>query len=179
MKHPRKLLDNIPPLSFWVGKKIGYTKPRLKRFASELKRTEKPISTWLLPAAIKKNEAELLEGLESVKVMISGYTSEGTGLLKDMIGNKDFAFPKPLSLIKNLIKQATDPQNGDIILDFFAGSGTTGQAVLELNAEDEGDRRFLLVSTSEATAKTPDRNVCRDITAKRLKATIQGYIVPD
>lgn len=175
---PRKLLDNIPPLSFWVGKKIGYTKPRLKRFAAELKRTEKPISTWLLPAAIKKNEVEALEGLESVKGMISGYTSEGTGLLKDMIGNKDFAFPKPLSLIKNLIKQATDAQNGDIILDFFAGSGTTGQAVLELNAEDEGDRRFLLVSTSEATIKTPDRNVCRDITAKRLKAAIQGYIVP-
>jgi adenine-specific DNA-methyltransferase len=175
---PRKLLENIPPLSFWVGKKIGYTKPRLKRFASELKRTEKPVSTWLLPAAIKKNDAESLEGVESVKVMISGYTSEGTSLLKDMIGNKDFAFPKPLSLIKALLKQATDPHGENIVLDFFAGSGTTGQAVMELNAEDQGDRRFLLVSTAEATAKTPDKNVCRDITAKRLKAAIQGYTVP-
>lgn len=175
---PRKLLDNIEPLSFWVGKKIGYTKPRLKRFATELKRTEKPVSTWLLPSAMKKNEVESLEGLDAITVMISGYTSEGTALLKAMIGNKDFAFPKPLSLVKALIKQATDPQNEDIVLDFFAGSGTTGQAVLELNTEDDGDRRFLLVSTSEATAKTPDKNVCRDITAKRLKAAIQGYTVP-
>lgn len=175
---PRKLLDNIPPLSFWVGKKIGYTKPRLKRFASELKRTEKPVSTWLLPSALKKNEAESLEGLDTTTVMIAGYTSEGTALLKAMIGNKDFAFPKPLSLVKALIKQSTDAQNEDIVLDFFAGSGTTGQAVMELNTEDEGDRRFLLVSTSEATAKTPGKNVCRDITAKRLKAAIQGYTVP-
>jgi adenine-specific DNA-methyltransferase len=175
---PRKLLENIQPLSFWIGKKIGYTKPRLKRFASELKRTEKPVSTWLLPASVKKNEAESLEGLEASTVMTSGYTSQGTALLKDMIGNKDFAFPKPLSLIKALLKQATDSHGENIVLDFFAGSGTTGQAVLELNAEDQGDRRFLLVSTSEATAKTPDKNVCRDITAKRLKAAIQGYTVP-
>jgi adenine-specific DNA-methyltransferase len=175
---PRRLLENIQPLTFWVGKKIGYTKPRYKRFASDLKRTEKPVSTWLLPAAVKKTEAELLEGLDATTVMISGYTSEGTALLKEMIGNKDFAFPKPLSLVKALIKQATDPQGENIVLDFFAGSGTTGQAVLELNTEDEGDRRFLLVSTSEATAKTPDKNVCRDITAKRLKAAIQGYTVP-
>ncbi len=173
-----KLLDNLQPLSFWVGKKIGYTKPRLKRFASELKRTEKPVSTWLLPAAVKKNEAESLEDLDATTVMISGYTSEGTALLKDMIGNKDFAFPKPLSLIKALLKQATDPNGEHIVLDFFAGSGTTGQAVLELNTEDQGDRRFLMVSTSEATAKTPDKNVCRDITAKRLKAAINGYTVP-
>src|SRR5690606_10536633 len=53
---PARLLDYIPPLEFWVGKKIGYMKPRLKRFKSELKRTHKPISTWIQPAATVKSK---------------------------------------------------------------------------------------------------------------------------
>lgn len=76
-------------------------------------------------------------------------------------------YPKPLSLIKGLLSQATQP--GDIVLDFFAGSGTTGQAVLELNAEDSGQRRFILCSSTEATAKEPDKNLCRDVCAERLR----------
>lgn len=58
---------------------------------------------------------------------------------------------------------------GDIILDFFAGSATTAQAVMELNAEDGGDRCFIMVSSTEATMDEPDKNICRDITAERVR----------
>lgn len=171
---PAKLLDNILPLSFWVGKKIGYGKPRYKRFANELKRTEKPISTWVLPSSIKREDLELIEA-EEVKLITTGFTSEGTALLSQMIGNKDFPYPKPLSLIKELIGQATDAESGHIVLDFFAGSGTTGHAVLDLNKEDDGDRTFILVSATEATVNEPKKNVCQNVTAKRLKSAISGY----
>lgn len=174
---PQRVLDAIPPLSFWVGKQIGYTKPRLKRFATDLRRSEKPVSTWILPSAVKKAEAEQLEGREDAQIMVTGYTSEGTALVKQMLGHNNFPFPKPLSLIKSLIEQSTDAQGGDIVLDFFAGTGTTGQAVLALNAEDDGDRRFILVSSTEATKDDPDANICRDVTAVRLAAAIKGYEV--
>jgi adenine-specific DNA-methyltransferase len=92
-----------------------------------------------------------------------------------MLGNKNFPYPKPLSLIKSLVAQAVEPDRGHIVLDFFAGSGTTGHAVLALNDEDGGDRSFILVSTTEANESEPLKNVCRDITQRRLKAVIEGY----
>lgn len=170
----QRILDAIPPLTFWVGKKIGYGKPRYKRFRDDVKRTEKPVSTWILPASAKPHD---LDGADfsGVEVLTSGFTSEGTALLGQMVGNKDFSFPKPMSLIKALIKQATDPNEGHVVLDFFAGSGTTGHAVMALNDEDGGDRRFVLVSSTEATNQEPQKNVCRDQAAKRLKAAIEGY----
>lgn len=61
------------------------------------------------------------------------------------------------------------------MLDFFAGSGTTGHAVLELNAEDQGLRSFILCSSTEATKKEPAKNLCRDVCAERIKRVIQGY----
>jgi len=93
--------------------------------------------------------------------------------VKNVLGSKAFPYPKPLSLIKGLLSQATRP--GDTVLDFFAGSGTTGQAVLELNAEDGGQRRFILCSSTEATAKEPYKNLCRDVCAERLRRVSQGY----
>lgn len=80
---------------------------------------------------------------------------------------------KPPTLIRNLLSQTTRP--GDIVLDFFAGSGTTGQAVLELNAEDDGQRRYILCSSTEATAKEPDKNICRDVCAERMRRVSAGY----
>lgn len=171
---PAKLIDYIEPLSFWIGKKIGFGKPRYKRFVKDLKRTEKPISTWILPSSIKKQDIEELD-LSEVEVLKVGFTSEGTTLLSQMVGNKDFPYPKPISLVKSLIGQATDSESGHIVMDFFAGSGTTGHAVMSLNDDDGGNRTFILVSSTEATEKEPDKNVCRDITARRLRSAIEGY----
>ena len=61
------------------------------------------------------------------------------------------------------------------MLDFFAGSGTTAQAVLELNFADGGDRGFIMVSSTEATEKEPDKNICRDVCAPRVSGVIAGY----
>jgi adenine-specific DNA-methyltransferase len=92
---------------------------------------------------------------------------EGAKEIASLFGYKAFLYPKPVSLIRELVRQSTGP--GDTVLDFFAGSATTAQAVMELNAEDGGDRRFIMVSSTEATADEPDKNICRDVTADRIR----------
>jgi len=84
-----------------------------------------------------------------------------------------FSTPKPTGLIERVLRIATN--SDDIVLDFFAGSGTTAHAVLKMNAEDGGNRRFILVSNTEATEAEPDKNLCRDICARRVRRVIEGY----
>ena len=74
-------------------------------------------------------------------------TQHGTRLLESILGKKSFSYPKSLHTIVDIVKITTDP--GDIVLDFFAGSGTTGHAVLELNKQDGGSRQFILVEQLE------------------------------
>lgn len=158
-----RLLTYIEPLEFWVGRKIGYGKPRYKRFRSQLKRDVTPVSSWLNPAADGAFDDE-----DDAEVTLTvGATGEGTTLYKKILGNKDFPYPKPLSLLMGLLDQATKPD--DIVLDFFAGSATTAHAVLALNAQDGGSRSFIMCSSTEATAAEPARNVCRDVCAERIK----------
>ncbi len=166
----QRLLEYIEPLEAWIGRRIGYGRPRYKRFRESLKRDANPLSSWLQPASDKSPNDE---DFDDSAVLTTGGTSEGTALLRQIHENKDFPYPKPLSLIKGLIAQATRPN--DIILDFFAGSGTTGQAVLELNAEDDGNRRYILCSSTEATAKDPEKNLCRDVCAERMRRVSAGY----
>jgi len=86
---------------------------------------------------------------------------------------RSFYTPKPTGLIERILQIVTGPN--DLVLDFFAGSGTTGHAVLKLNAADGGNRRFILVSNSEATADDPDKNLCRDVCARRVRRVVEGY----
>ena len=74
--------------------------------------------------------------------------------------------------MEDLLRQATRPN--DTVLDFFAGSGTTGHAVLALNALDGGSRKFILCSSTEATDKEPNKNLCRDVCAQRIKRVIES-----
>ena len=85
---------------------------------------------------------------------------------------KDFPYPKPLSLLFGLLSQAS--RADDTVLDFFAGTGTTGHAVLALNALDGGNRKFILCSSTEATLKEPNKNVCRDVCAARVRKVIES-----
>lgn len=99
---------------------------------------------------------------------------QAKAMLRDIFGKADvFDTPKPVELIERILRLAGNPNA--LVLDFFAGSGTTAHAVLRLNAEDGGTRRFILASSTEATGDFPDRNVCRDICAIRVKAAIHGY----
>ena len=101
-------------------------RPMKKRFASELGSGTNPQSTWM----------------DSV-----GMNTEGTRQMYDLFGKAFFSYTKPESLIKALILQATTQDS--IILDFFSGSATTAHAVMQLNAEDGGHRKFIMVQLPE------------------------------
>ena len=73
----------------------------------------------------------------------------GTAEVEELFGKKVFSFPKPISLIENLLKCSTS--GGDIVLDFFSGSGSTAHAAMQLNAKDGGNRNFIMVQLPELT----------------------------
>ncbi|CAM3438637.1 Site-specific DNA-methyltransferase [Deinococcus saxicola] len=156
-------------LSQYVGRRLGYGTPGYKRFRSEVRRPSKPISSWIV--GLKEDD-----GAEDRTTLRSGLNAEGTVLLGQMLQSAGvgFSYPKPLSLVQTLIAQATGPE--DTVLDFFAGSGTTAHAVLALNAADEiSNRRFILASSTEATAQEPQKNLCQSVTRERVRRAIQGY----
>lgn len=93
-------------------------------------------------------------------------TKSGSAELKDIFNGKSiFDFPKPSTLIKELLNYF--PSNS-IILDYFAGTGTTGHAVLQLNKEDKGNRKFILCTNNE-------NNICTEVTYPRIYKVINGY----
>jgi len=106
-----------------------------------------------------------------VKDLITDISTSNGNLDIKSLNIKGFDFPKPVILIKHLLKIASNETS--IILDFFAGSGTTGQAVLELNKEDKGNRQFILATNNEKTDTTPN-GIAVDVTSKRLKRVMTG-----
>lgn len=170
---PKNLRADLPDLDDWVGKLIGRNTPRRKKFKTELKRLTRPLSTWIVPSADKGEVEELINIEAESEHLASQGTAEGTALLRRIMPGVAFPFPKPLELVKNLIVQATDENS--VIMDIFAGSGTVAHAVAELNAEDGGNRRFVVISNTEATADEPQKNICRDICAERIRRALCGY----
>lgn len=90
--------------------------------------------------------------------------TQGTNELKDIFGGKSFSFPKPINLLVQILRIT----NSSTILDFFAGSGTTLHATMQLNAEDGGHRKCILVTNNE-------NNICEEVTYERNKRVINGY----
>ena len=78
-----------------------------------------------------------------------GFTTDGTRELARLFGEKVFDFAKPVAALKEVCRQATSASGKDIVLDFFAGTCTTAQAVMELNKEDGGNRRYVMVQLPE------------------------------
>lgn len=93
------------------------------------------------------------------------YTARGSSELAEIFGEKGrFPYPKPVQLVKDILQRVTRPDS--IILDSFGGSGTTAQAVLNLNKEDKGDRKFILIEMMD---------YAESITAERVRRVISGY----
>ncbi|MEM4605570.1 MAG: site-specific DNA-methyltransferase [Candidatus Pacearchaeota archaeon] len=163
IKKPNGIILHKPKNAYW-----RYSYETLQKFIKEeriiwgkgnsypkVKRYLKDVKQGLVPKSI-------LDFFEF------GGNPDGANELKDIFGgDKVFENPKPTKLIKKLIEIATS-KNKAIILDFFAGSGTTGHAVLELNKEDGGNRKFILCTNNE-------NNICTDVCYPRIEKVIKGY----
>lgn len=103
-----------------------------------------------------------------------GHNHSAAENLKKLLNGKVFDNPKPVELILKMLKLATYPDTGDIILDFFSGSATTAHAVMQLNAEDGGNRRFIMVQLPEVcdekseVARNGYPNIC-EIGKERIR----------
>lgn len=98
-------------------------------------------------------------------------TAQGTAEITSIFSIRPFDFPKPSKLIKHLLMNIVRRKKKSIILDFFAGSGTTLHATMKLNSEDGGHRQCILVTNNE-------NNICEEVTYERNKRVINGYTTP-
>lgn len=123
---------------------VVYVKMRLNSEENE-ERTRKPKSLWINPK----------------------YDSgSATTALAKMFGEKVFDNPKPLAFLQDIFTISTTKNS--TVLDFFAGSGSTGEAILRLNEQDDGSRKFILVTNNE-------EKICENVTYPRIKKVIKGY----
>ncbi|MBQ5778358.1 MAG: site-specific DNA-methyltransferase [Paludibacteraceae bacterium] len=138
-RYQEMLADN----RIWFGANGG-NMPRVKKFLSEVKQGVTPMTIW--------------------KYTEVGHSQDATKELKAVFdGESKFTYPKSVRLIQRIAGLYGDKNS--TILDFFAGSGTTGHAVMKLNAEDGGQRKFILCTNNE-------NNICRDVTYERIKRVI-------
>lgn len=136
----------------WFGKD-GNNVPRIKRFLSEVKNTVTPLTIW--------------------KYTEVGHSQSAKQNFKKLFDGKDFFdYPKPIKLIQRCVSLYTN--NNDIILDFFSGSATTAHAVMQLNAEDGGHRKFIMVQLPEVCDEKSEaykagyKNIC-EIGKERIR----------
>ena len=133
------------------------TTPRLKSYPEDAKRDKKPISTWFEEKKVKSLSKDS-------HVEFVGKNQEGTKLLKDIFNETKFNYSKPVSLIEVITEQFCKPSG--IMLDSFSGSGTTAHALLRINKQDGGKRKFILIEMED---------YAENITAERVKRVIKGY----
>ena len=127
----------------WWGKKGNLRFPRLKKFLSEVSEGLVPVDLW--------------------QHMETGTTDEGSKELEQILGRAVFDNPKPTRLVARICRMVCGPD--DIILDSFAGSGTTAHAVMALNKEDGGNRRFVLIECEDYVDS---------LTAERMRRVVKG-----
>jgi len=133
--------------------------PRIKRFLSEVQQGLIPQTVW--------DHSEV------------GHTQEAKQeYLQILSGTEVFTTPKPVALLVKIIQIATNP--GDLILDSFAGSGTTAHAILELNKDEKTKRSFLLVQIPYDTKENESEkiNIARKVTAERVRRIMKGFTYP-
>lgn len=149
--YPRYSIETLKEMEKRLEIVFNGKEPRAKRYL-------KNVQEGVPPNTLLDNE-------------LVGFNKDGTIQLLDIFNNKKvFDQPKPVNLVKYLlsIKNKKFDYKRAIILDFMAGSGTTGHAVLELNKEDGGNRQFILCTNNE-------NNICTDVCYPRIKKVIEGY----
>ena len=155
-----RLQDN----RIWFGPD-GNGVPRIKRFLNELRKTGiTPMTIW------KHTEVDHSQGATQKLAQLFN-------------GKKYFDYPKPVDLLKRIISLYSDKNS--IILDFFSGSATTAHAVMQLNAEDKGNRKFIMVQLEEETGEDSEaykagyKTICKiaEERIRRASAKIKGEII--
>lgn len=141
------------------------TRPRFKtRFDPGDGKTN-PVSTWINLKSQNGTEDDI-----EITCLGAGMNQEATKELRELFGEQVLDYPKPTSMIKGLLAVTT--RNDDVVLDFFAGSGTTAHAVLDVNKQDGGNRKFILVQLPEPTGRT-DYPTIADICKERVRRVIK------
>jgi adenine-specific DNA-methyltransferase len=162
-----RFLEFVADNRIWFGNK-GENVPSIKRFLSEVKQGITPMTIW--------------------KYQDVGHSQSASQDLKRLFDDRAvFTYPKPVELIRRLLELYTN--RGSIVLDFFSGSATTAHAVMQLNAEDGGERKFIMVQLPEVcaegseAAKAGYKSIC-EIGKERIrragdkiKAEIEGTSV--
>ena len=149
-KHQQMVEENR---LYW-GPDQSYARPRIKRFLSEIQDGIVPSTWW---------------PFEEV-----GHNDEAVKETNELIGKKVFSTPKPIRLLTRILQLSTEKNSNDIILDFFSGSSATAHAVMQLNAEDGGNRRFILVQLPEVCDEKSEaykagyKNIC-EIGKERIR----------
>lgn len=171
--------DGIYEFVFRKGVKWSPPKGTFPRFSKEtLKELDENNRIWFGKSgkstpSRKTFLSEVNQGLKCGSLLsysIFGHTHKANEELANILGKGKFDNPKPSDLILNLIK-LSERSKESIVLDFFAGSGTTAQAVLRLNNDDKGDRKFILCTDNE-------NNICSEVCYPRVQKAIKGYKSP-
>lgn len=152
-RHSKENLEEmIKDNRIWFGED-GNNVPRIKRFLSEIQQGIVPISLWYYTEV--------------------GHTQEASKEVKEIFDDKKFFdYPKPVKLIKKMLLISS--KENDIILDFFSGSATTAHAVMQLNAEDGGNRKYIMVQLPEVCDEKSEaykagyKNIC-EIGKERIR----------
>ncbi len=145
---PERYLELVADNRIWFASD-GQGVPRFKRFLSEVQDGSIPVTWW--------------------NYQDCGHNQDAKKELKELFQDADAIFdtPKPVKLITRMLQLATKNDPNSIVLDFFAGSGTTGQAVYEMNLCDQGKRRFILVQLPEPVEG--GKQTIADITRERVR----------
>ena len=171
-----KMICEEGKLKYDVTLKAGYTQKKQMKSWFEGKKTLDSKGQEIVEFYFRKNgkiycrkKRERINPPSVIRGLASSKT--GSAELIEILGKNDFDFPKPSDLIKFFIEIST--KENDIVLDSFAGSGSTGHAVLKLN--ESGHRNFILIQMTEYDKSGNEVNICENVTAVRIKKVIQGY----
>lgn len=166
IRNPNTNKKDIPPL----GRYWAFSKTTLDRYIEEgkikFKTDYKESERGFIFKRYKKDAMSLNDPVHSLFAIENEYMNQAATVeLKEIFGDSVFSYPKPVAFIKKLVKYST--VEDDIVLDFFAGSGTTAQAVMEANSEDGGKRKYIMVQLPEQIHNENYENIC-EISEKRI-----------